>query len=73
VSFLLPPTSPSHYVFSGNEHNNQQWRFDGLYIRYNANGSSTPDKCIDVTGADTTNGAKLQIWDCECLADPYQL
>jgi hypothetical protein len=54
-------------IWDCNEKSNQQWKFDGMYIRYNATGSSTPDKCIDLPGGgDAANGAKLQIWDCEC-------
>ena len=41
-----------------NNHESQQWYFDGLYIRYKAN----TQKCLDIETPYNTDGARLQIW-----------
>ena len=39
---------------------NQQWNFDGMYIRSGTNN----ELCIDVPNGDYSNGNKLEIWQC---------
>jgi hypothetical protein len=45
-------------IWDCNDQKNQQWYFDGLYIRSGIN----DQKCIDVPGGDYTNGNKLELW-----------
>src|SRR5690349_13907116 len=38
---------------------NQQWYWDGQYIRNAMN-----NKCLEIYGFDAANGAKVVLWDC---------
>ena len=45
-------------IWDCNNNKNQQWWFDGEYIRSGLNDK----KCFDVPKGDFSNGKKLEIW-----------
>ena len=59
---MLPSTFPDCCLLvlsrDCNGRKNQQWYFDGAYIRSGLNNQ----KCLDVPGGNLTNGNKIQIW-----------
>eukprot|EP00935_MAST-01C_sp_MAST-1C-sp1_P000833 g833.t1 len=55
-----PGPAPKIQIWDCNNRKNQQWYFDGMYIRSGTNN----ELCIDVPNGDYSNGNKLDIWQC---------
>jgi hypothetical protein len=53
-----------------NDETSQQWTGAGAY-QWSSNKDKDSTKCIDLFGADTTNGTRIEIWDCVALPSPH--